>query len=135
MNLDIKAQWVAALRSGQYPHGMLALKSPEGEYCPLGVLCDLAVKAGVAVQTKEVVQTAWGPADEAFGFKYRPADDPEEGLGCAATLPRVVIDWAGLDDEDPKLYTDDGPSIRITELNDDCELSFSRLADLIEEQL
>lgn len=41
MNPEIKAQWVAALRSGTYPQGQSVLRSLDGRYCCLGVLCDL----------------------------------------------------------------------------------------------
>lgn len=42
MKTDIKEKWVAALRSGKYLQGRLALRSPEGGYCCLGVLCRVA---------------------------------------------------------------------------------------------
>ncbi len=45
MNPAIKAEWVAALRSGEYPQGRHWLEN-KGKYCCLGVLCDLAVKKG-----------------------------------------------------------------------------------------
>lgn len=40
MNPEIKAKWVAALRSGEYKQGKGSL-STGGEFCCLGVLCDL----------------------------------------------------------------------------------------------
>src|SRR3990167_1245866 len=40
MNAKIKAQWVAALRSGRYTQGYGKLRSG-GKYCCLGVLCAL----------------------------------------------------------------------------------------------
>lgn len=36
---DVKAKWVAALRSGEYRQGKKMLKTPEGSYCCLGVYC------------------------------------------------------------------------------------------------
>jgi hypothetical protein len=41
MNPEIKAKWVAALRSGRYEQGQHRLKSETGEYCCLGVLCSV----------------------------------------------------------------------------------------------
>lgn len=41
MNPEIKAKWVAALRSGKYKQGRGRLKNTNNEYCCLGVLCAL----------------------------------------------------------------------------------------------
>ena len=43
MKLDpeFKAQWLAALRSGEYKQGRCALRSIRDEYCCLGVACDV----------------------------------------------------------------------------------------------
>lgn len=41
MNSELKAKWVAALRSGQYRQGKEALYA-DGAYCCLGVLCRIA---------------------------------------------------------------------------------------------
>lgn len=40
MNQEIKAKWVAALRSGNYEQGHYRLRSND-RYCCLGVLCDI----------------------------------------------------------------------------------------------
>ena len=48
MNPQIKAQWVADLRSGQYEQGNGYLNA-DGKLCCLGVLCEQAVKAGVPI--------------------------------------------------------------------------------------
>ena len=39
---DLKAKWVAALRSGDYKQGQHYLKTPDDTYCCLGVLCEIA---------------------------------------------------------------------------------------------
>lgn len=41
MNQEIKNQWVAKLRSGEYEQGYNALRSKDNKYCCLGVLCDI----------------------------------------------------------------------------------------------
>ena len=47
MNPELKARWIAALRSGDYKQGTEALYSPEMDaYCCLGVLAEL-LPAGV----------------------------------------------------------------------------------------
>ena len=38
MDATIKAKWVKALRSGAYQQGEHMLKTPDGDYCCLGVL-------------------------------------------------------------------------------------------------
>ena len=53
MKPEIQAEWVAALRSGEYKQGTGVLRSEANEFCCLGVLCDLAVKAGVAVEVQQ----------------------------------------------------------------------------------
>lgn len=41
MDANLKAQWLTALRSGEYKQGKFALRDSEGGYCCLGVLCDV----------------------------------------------------------------------------------------------
>lgn len=88
---SIKAEWVAALESGDYLQGRGNLATVETvtvddlttevvKWCCLGVLCDLAVKAGVIHATQE------------FG-RLRFA-------GEGSVLPQIVSRWAGLDGED-----------------------------------
>lgn len=38
---EVKAQWVAALRSGEYQQGKLCLRNKDNCYCCLGVLANL----------------------------------------------------------------------------------------------
>ena len=42
MNKEIKAEWVKALRSGEYKQGGGALHRGD-HFCCLGVLCDIAI--------------------------------------------------------------------------------------------
>lgn len=60
MNPEIKAAWVAALRSGEYKQGRGQLRNTDDEYCCLGVLCDLAVKAGVTEWVFSLESTSYG---------------------------------------------------------------------------
>lgn len=42
MNPELKAQWLAALRSGKYEQGQGMLRQPiDGTFCATGVLADL----------------------------------------------------------------------------------------------
>jgi hypothetical protein len=108
MNPEIRAQWCAALRSGNYPQtqGQLRRTKPgdgaEPGYCCLGVLCELAVAAGIIT-------------------RY---DGPQ------GYLPYGVATWAGLAHDggsDPVL---NGASTA-TALNDG-GMPFTEIADLID---
>jgi hypothetical protein len=121
MNPDIKAQWVAALRSGEYQQGRSLLRREEC-FCCLGVLCDLAVKAGVV---------SWEPP---AGVNVQ---EGAQGCGNAvAALPNSVKRWAGLELGDPWV-TIDGPGKGnwLSRVNDVLLLKFPAIADLIEAQL
>jgi hypothetical protein len=130
MNPEVKAQWVAALRSGEYEQGRDAL-TLEGKYCCLGVLCDLAVKSGQDVRVK--METL------ANQIRY----DGETDIA-----PASVVNWAGLDSGNPavrmtareafpeKYGSDPGAGdfqLSLAELNDGGK-TFSEIADIIEEE-
>ena len=119
MNPEIKAKWVAALRSGEYKQGKRYLKSGD-TYCCLGVLCDIAAQEGLGEWTK--------PVDD--GYKGR------EGFvtlkDCKySVLPIDIIIWANL--------TGDGnPEIKrhtLTNRNDYMNEDFNKIADVIEKYL
>jgi len=81
MKPEIKAQWIAAMESGDYAHGkeFLRREGPGGDrYCCLGVLCDLHAK-----KTKRK-WVRYGT--DAFSYV-----DSSTG-----TLPLLVMRWAGL---------------------------------------
>lgn len=129
MKKAIKDQWLADLRSGEYPKGVGELRSDpdEGEprtFCCLGVLLDRAVLAGVIT---------W----------------PEVNAGGYGVLPEPVARWAGLDTLDPVVpnvveslrwsmpsdrrgdpVTQEG--VRLSQYNDATNATFADIADLIE---
>lgn len=121
MNPEIKAKWIAALKSGEYEQGRggLALQAVCGDvrYCCLGVLCDLAAKEGV-------VNAEWSGREGWYG-------------GNASYLPSSVALWAGIEDglrsdaHNPRI-----PSLGVSlaELNDGV-VTFDRIAEIIEEHL
>lgn len=116
MNPDIKAQWVAALRSGEYKQGQRAL-SHSGRYCCLGVLCELAVKAGAIERVTRTDGTyLYGSGENGW------------------LLPSEVVDWAGVGSGNPRAnghelfaYNDGVAGVR--------RHTFTEIADLIEEHL
>lgn len=116
MNKEIKAKWLAALRSGKYRqgHGFLKINGENGaqdRFCCLGVLCELAVEAGVTSRLSENYETNYGiPGDT-----------------NTAVLPAHVQEWAGIDragsyGEESSCLTGDN----------DGGTPFSEIADIIE---
>ncbi len=125
MNVEIKKQWVAALRSGAYQQGMYRLRTRRDTYCCLGVLCDLYAKA---------TGTAWTAPTPIDGWRY---------AGHDVYLPPVVVNWADINWADiqdtavaafgynPCLRRED---LTLSDLNDDGK-SFNEIADAIESEL
>jgi len=114
VNKDVKRQWVAALRSGEYEQGQGALEW-HNRFCCLGVLCDLAVKAGVAVRKNLELEA---------GISFADPDHPADN--STGNPPQVVMKWAGLDE----LGGGD-----LIHMNDVQKLSFKEIANRIEEEL
>lgn len=133
MNPEIKAQWVAALRSGEYQQttGVLAKETSDGslEYCCLGVLCDLAVKAGKPIS----VDTHYSTSEQS---------DVQTYDGSMTVPPIYVQEWANLPDGNPTVpWSSNGRSgVMLAELNDGADYglprhTFEQIADIIEEHL
>lgn len=129
---EIKAQWLADLRSGEYKKGKGYLKHRNAlgqiEYCCLGVLCEQAAKAGIISAAIESVD----------GYFYFGSDQ--------FILPYAVMEWAGLEMANPGLWQVQGPAyvgpLTLSMANDhsgrgdeEPERSFSEIADLIEQYL
>lgn len=145
MNPEIKAEWVAALRSGEYRQTKRQLRYGDN-FCCLGVLCDLRAKKG-----KGKWLNTSGPhygGNGGLPFAYDPGDD---GVANNACLPMAVWKEAGLrscggliepyeiEQIELKygLHTDRvnrGLSADLTYLNDH-GLSFHQIADVIEKYL
>jgi hypothetical protein len=122
MNPEIKAKWVAALRSGQYQQNRGSLRRNDA-FCCLGVLCEL--------HRQEVGGEEWcertGSGTRAYGR-------------ANALPPGEVSQWAGFDDD--RKVTIGGVAARISAHNDGmvdngqipCR-TFAEIAKAIEEQL
>lgn len=126
MNEGIKARWTAALRSGDYEQGFALLRS-KGKFCCLGVLCELAIADGIVITSEGA--SAYGDSC----VRYQ-GDDLD---GSITSLPVAVQVWAGLPGADP--YVEDPNDVdrvfSLTEWNDDMEVGFLQIADLIEASL
>lgn len=125
MDAKIKADWLAALRSGKYAQTTGALREEtilgDHTYCCLGVLC-------------EVVGVTWTP-EGCAAYK--------EDV-CSGLLPHSVALKAGLDASvedyedcqqiDPEVWIGEEKAT-LSELNDSGDYTFAQIADIIEEQL
>lgn len=129
MNPEIKALWVAALRSGEYEQCRGALTRVDcmgGEsYCCLGVLSKLGVDAGVTRRSRE----RWEDK-----YWYGPAVSWPEDRGSSGLPPMAVSEWAGLAESNPHVEYD-GNTQPLSVLNDTLNLSLAEIADVIEAQL
>lgn len=115
MNPNVKALWLTALRSGEYKRGTGVLHRFDGCMCPLGVLADVAARNGCPVSVQQTSSGDW-------------SYDGQKGM-----VPDKILDWAGIDPDYALEYEGVGHSIPY--LNDDADLSFAQIAELIEEQL
>jgi hypothetical protein len=116
MNPEFKADWLAALRSGEYPQGRGALRNKQGEFCCLGVACDIEEKKGLLVRV-----VLYGSELSV----YRDAINPAAYLNFSF-LPDETIKRTGISEE----------AARVLSCMNDSELKiFNEIADWIEENL
>lgn len=119
----VKADWVSALRSGEYSQAHGALQKGGG-FCCLGVLCEVAVKAGIPLEIGRACDCGDDDCD-GVSVTYNDSD---------AYPPEVVQDWAGMNQLDPYVIDKEGDRRTLSALNDGGS-TFAEIADLIEEQL
>ncbi len=117
MNAEIKAKWVAALRSGQYEQGRERLCG-SGAFCCLGVLSDLYIR-----------ETGMGHWDGIHCATFKDKD----GFREATELPSAVMIWADIETAAPYAYTPNG-TVDLIEAND-AGVPFPKIADIIEAYL
>jgi len=105
MDPQIRARWVAALRSGKFEQGRDYLRWGD-KLCCLGVLCELAAADGVIPSPRPGMGNSWLYA-EAGGM-----------------LPPAVMEWAGLASTDPQVG-----GITLSTRNDGLTLDEAESAD------
>lgn len=149
MDPERKAEWLAALRSGNYRQTTNKLTDDSGAYCCLGVACHLAVEAGVISKWVGPDYTYFGDL-EYRGFPYGSQNTVK--VFSWSELPVQVQEWMGLVSPDPVVeLPEDHPALpelrqsdvlydseydaRLSQLNDTARLTFEQIADLIEDQL
>lgn len=123
---EVKAKWLAALRSGEYRQATgrlhkLPTETTEGGYCCLGVLCN--------IMGAEESPSETGKSHAILTY---------EGTSSGDTLPRALAEKVGISaggalnsavrgDDDCSYYT-------LWELNDCAGFDFNQIAAVIEEQ-
>lgn len=128
MNADVRAAWVAALRSGEYKqgHGALCQDDPEAEgeklYCCLGVLAELAAEAGIVSPAKKEAKEE--------GVSVRWLYSSKSG-DYSSFLSREMRKWAGIEDLDPTVLIH-SRSVPLSKLNDELGYTFDDIADVLE---
>lgn len=132
MNPEIKAKWVAALRSGDYQQGYGQLRempdpvTGKRGHCCLGVLCD--VLDGVYIETGVV---DFGSPDDTCIF------NGDDATITGSAIPGGLWQAVGLERNDPAVdiqAEDETSPWRLSQLNDS-RYTFGEIATLIETQL
>lgn len=122
MDPELKARWIAALRSGDYTRGVGGLGHADGaaqkRYCCLGVLCDVEKEclaaAGVEVWWESNTLHVGGFA----GISY-PSPLACQVLGLSNAFWHLTI------------VTQDGTNPSLDHLNDN-GFTFDQIADIID---
>jgi len=109
MNPEIKAKWVAALRSGEYAQAQGHLKDETG-YCCLGVLCVVSEQ------------------ETGFGIAKNRKNHGDETIGP------TIRKWADLPISEGALVIIESEEESLATHNDSGK-TFLQIADAIEEQL
>lgn len=126
MNEEIKAKWIAALRSGEYEQGRSSLRPSSNSYCCLGVLCDLYVKeTGIGVWREDDTALRYGRIKDAYIFQH-----PDEEA-VRSHPPNKVLEWADLETEMGKIRLASGKSTSLILLNDRWS-TFDEIAQALE---
>lgn len=115
MNPEIKARWVAALRSGEYAQGAGELRSYNDKFCCLGVLCD--------IRDNNEWMSACESQNAPYGYK---------SSDCFDYPPQLIADWAQLDWH---VQVEINGNVDSLAEHNDSGRTFAEIADAIEQQL
>ncbi len=94
MDQEVKAKWIAALKSGKYKQGRDRLRGPKDKFCCLGVLCDV------------IDSTKWVKEPDGYSFMDRAWFFPDE-LCVQYDLPQVkTIVLSRMNDTERKPFSE-----------------------------
>jgi hypothetical protein len=137
MTPEIKAQWIADLRSGNFVQGKAALHPVEvtdaGEkhtFCCLGLLAEAAVAAGVVERERDPLE--YSTTSSNYVCSYRT---PGAEYGTSKYLSDVIIDWAGLADDAGDPFVTINGEYRKVSYHNDHGATFEEIAQALEDQL
>lgn len=121
MNKEIADRWTKALRSGRYKKTRYQLKGI-GCYCSLGVLCHIS-NLGKFSRTLTI-----------FGSPYLIKDGVPSSShhGYTQGVPPEITHWSGMNTKTGDLNNRLFKNESITNLNDEGDLSFKEIADIID---
>lgn len=134
MKKDIKDLWVERLESGTVPQARETLARGNARCC-LGVLCDIAIEQGV--EGLKFEDEVYWVADDDEDFYGKDENGATWRVNDDGALPRVVTDWAGLDEDNP-IIDPTGDSARdktAIGCNDERRMDFMQIAALVRENL
>lgn len=130
MNPEIKAEWLAALRSGNYTQTNGALRREDkaggASFCCLGVLCDVLSKDGRISFVQDPGYDDlrhYGAGTDNFGNAVE---------GSSFSLPDLVCELVGISTDAGEYVDDDGNYRTLIGLNDSHKKTFEQIADVIE---
>lgn len=128
MRKDIAKKWVKALRNGKYKQGHTYLKQlydrGEPKHCCLGVLCELyndSMRKNHKKTLSTKVRSKLGSDCVVFNNK--------EG-----ELPKVVMDWAGINDPIGRFVIDGEMFGSLADMND-IGKTFKTISNFIEKNV
>jgi hypothetical protein len=125
MNPQIKAEWMARLRSGEFEQGKRALQK-NGKFCCLGVLSEIAADAGVAERCS--FNSVNGDGDPVVSVRYND---------YTGTLSSEIGRWSGLYGLEVPDEAGDPVNVEtmLMHMNDHLGKTFPEIADWVEENL
>lgn len=139
MHKDVATRLVMELRSGKYEKGTGALKATDNmgisTHCCLGVLCEIAAAESVTVEIPPV----YGSGLHGFGrvsVTALPPDGVREWAGAESEYS-VTIDArtaTALNVRDEEAGYAAGDRVALPHINDNSDLTFNDIADLIEKE-
>jgi hypothetical protein len=131
MNEKVKADWVAALRSGKYKQGEEKLRDVEkNEYCCLGVVCDIYDPTQWHIDEDEAVYM--------FEYEGEFAPDPEtledeyEDTCSINDLPVRMADKLGIHTNERQMLIAFNDKVRNLYNPSQKHMTFLQIADVIE---
>lgn len=129
MKAEVKAQWIAALLSGDYKQGKHVLRTDTDEYCCLGVLCE------VSRELEGVQHGQWIRPHPGARYTFAMGESPASSQSWSS-VPVQLAKELGLE---VTVVKDSGVHVsvqtRLQELNDAEGWDFEQIAEFIDVEI